>query len=520
MENMLRRRARLLTMVSGSLIVSVWTLFRHITNGVNFDIVGQIGLADQWVQGLHAGVQLGTTNYLLKIPLYLVVNTLDFLSPMNRLLLLALAFNIATFLLLFILFEKILKLYGVKDKNWLYLAMLWLATICGSVFWVDYANSRNLETVGGILFIYLVLKLLSKPRGSTAALIVLAGSVTFFADSLQLYVCGVGACAFVCGRWLWRRTGKHALDAARVVGLTALGYIGALLLGFVARHALNVSFLTAPHNTTSFEPQTLQGILRSTLDIFGANFIKAPYGLNTIRELLSFCLLLTGVLIITRVITKNRSGTVVWFGLATIGVNYLVYIASGQVLVWATARYLIMVPLLLALLLAVTGERFAFSHQKKLQIGWLAVVSLSVLMLVGALAVKWPERHSKDQHIYATVAFLEASHTQYALSSREVGITTTFFAQGETTVLPMLCTSERRLTPTHLFYDRTPFRKAADFNGSISIILPLGGIVSGEFVCSEQDIEAQFGVPADTSEIPGTGRALVYPAGIIRPDVL
>ncbi|MBC7581911.1 hypothetical protein H7097_03535 [Aeromicrobium sp.] len=519
----LRHRSRVLAYLFGSFVVSLWTVLRHISNGVNFDVVGQIGLAQQWANGFHSGAQLGATNYVLKIPLYMLVNDFGFISPMHRLLLLALLCNIATFALLFLVFEKIAKLYEIRNTLWLYLAMIWLATIAGNVFWTDYANSRNLETVGGILFLYLVLKFIRSQSVGTASLAVLAGSIAFFADSLQLYICGGGACLFVVARWLIRRQCQAAVVAAKIIGIILLSYGGARLIRIIVEHTLHVSFLLAPRVEIKLDAatvsQTLRTVCSSTLDIFGANVFKRPYDLNSVREALSLVVLVVVIALLIRAAATIRSRSAMGLGLSAIFVSYVIYVASGQVLVPVTYRYLIMVPLLLILLISNAGDAIGGRRTvavARLQFVWLAVSLVSSVMLAGAVATHWPTRHANDAHIYATSSFLTSNNLQYSLSSREAGITTTYFAGGRETVLPLLCTADNRLVLTDLFYDKAAFESFQNYQGNTAIIVPGTGIVSGSDVCDTTAITAQFGPPDSQGPVPGVGTALVYTPAELR----
>jgi hypothetical protein len=510
----LESRLRLASLLGSCVVVYLWTLFRHITNGVNFDVVGQIGLAQQWSQGLHSGAQLGTTNYVLKMPLYWLFNSFDFLSPMHRLLILALICNLATFILLFLLFEKFLGLFAVRDKKWLYLGMFWLACIAGNVFWTDYANSRNLETVGGVLFVYLILKFLQLPRVQTAILAIITGSVVFFADSLQLYVCGVGVCAYAIIRWIVLRQKTRAVQALHVIGITLASFIGAKLLFLGIGHWLRISFFTAPRQTVDYSLSGLfditKGIVESTLDAFGANIFKQPFGANTVRELIGFIILMGIVFAIVRYRSTVRTRGLFAAGLLIIAVNYLIYLASGQVNVWATSRYLIMVPLFTILLLATIQPAKREAVPRKLWYGWLCLALISVVLLIGALVIKWPDRHAKDAHIFSTVKFLDGQ--PYALSSREFGVTTTYFSHGKTQVLPLLCTTDHRLVPTDLFYDKAGFEKFRNSTALTPVIVPAGGIVSDKSICSQQDVQAQFGPAITGFDVPDIGTVLVFPA--------
>lgn len=518
--NVLRRQARWLAVIGGSLVVTLWTVIRHITNGVNFDVVGQIGLVQQWSQGLHSGAQLGATNYVLKFPLYYAANHLSWLSPMNRLLLLALVCNLVTYWLLFLIFEKFLKLYDVRNRSWLYLAMVWLATIAGNVFWVDYANSRNLETVGGLAIVYLIARYLQRPKLEWLLAISLLGSIVFFADPLQGFICLAGLTIFGSVRLLFRRS-QHCLLQTGGLLLASVGGFGlAKLLGLGVRRWLHVSFLTAPTSPLQLTKATglasLHGLVTNSLRIFDADFLKRPYSVNSVREIMNALVLAVIVLFIVSLIARRQIKHFGFLVLSLITANYMLYVASGQVLQWQTSRYLVMVPLLTTGLVAVYGERVATSRKQFWQAGWLGVILISSLLLLGALAVSWPSRHNKDASIYATVAFMQQNGFTYGLGSREVGVTTTYFSGGQQTVLPMNCDSGHNLVPTNLFYDDAAFVGLYKYHGLVPIFFENGVIPAGKISCSQADVMDQFGQPNSQETVPGVGTVLVYQASRLQ----
>lgn len=519
MHDWLARNARVLSLIGGTVAVSLWTVIRHITNGVNFDVVGQVGLAQQWANGQISGVQLGATNYLLKIPIYFIANQVQVLSPMQRLLVLALLFNIVTFLLLFILFEKFCILYNTKQRGWLYLALGWLAVIAGNVFWIDYANSRNLEVVGGVLFVYLVSKFIHQRHLLLLPVIAITGSLVFFADTLQLYVCGVGVCAYVVGRFGLQRTRSAAVTALSVLLVTAVSYAGSRELFSLATRYLHVSFYAPPTTKPALSNvlDLLQGVGSSTLKIFGANFIKTPFTLSSVREVLNAVMLLLAAWLVVQAFLKARLRVAAGLMVLLMTLNYLVYVASGQVMSWETSRYLIMAPVFMVLAVSVLGGTEQNTRrQRRLRYSWLALLLVSGSMLCGALAVSWPSRHQKDAHIYTQVSYLQSHQYRYAIGSREFGVTTSYFAGDSAVALPFGCESNHMISPTNLFYDNAVFKGLYDYTGEVPVVLQQSGITFGPNTCSKQDIVRQLGVPKREEPVPGVGMALVYDAASLH----
>ena len=512
-ERWLASHARNLTLVGGSVVVATWTVLRHITNGVNFDVVGQVGLAEQWATRHAAGSQLGATNYLLKIPLYMFINQFRHISPSNRLLLLALIFNVATFILLFVLYEKIMDLYNVKRRSWLYLAMAWYATIFGGLYWADYANSRNLETVGGVLLTYLALKYLKTWRRATLALVGLFSCLVFFADPLQFYVVGVGLCVFLAYRWYRYRT--STVTGLPLVVVTLLAYLVSRLLLLIAKRMLSINVLATPAGRQSLSIANLwaglQGLITSTLKLFDADVFRHTYDLGSIRSVLNLVVLCVLFSLLIRSWRKLKPRVVLGLVVIIIAINYVLYIASGQVLEWETSRYLIMVPLFVLLLVAASGDALdAGVYRLRLQRGWLSIIVIVAVMLVGGVVHNWPTRNDKDQHVQNLISFMQTNHFHYALASREAGITTSYFSDDSVHVLPMGCTANHQLAPTDLFYDDAAFKGLYGYFTAVPVIVPADGIQFGQNVCTRQNIVAQFGVPEQAIPIAGIGTALVY----------
>ena len=507
------KRARLLSLFAGCIVVVIWTIYRHISNGINFDVVGQIGLAQQWANGMISGSQIGLTNYVLKMPVYFVANGFEVLSPMGRLLLLALLFNVATFIFIFVIIEKILKLEKIKNLNWFYVAFLWLAVIAGDVFWVDYANSRNLEIVGGLLILYLWLKFINRPKWYLLPSILLVASITFFADSLMFYLFGLGIVTYCWLRLLGKLSKTNLLIAISASAITGLGYVISKQIFRLISHFYNVTFYSAPYSrpelSLGYAWQSIKSLITNTLDIFGANFWHFPLNLNSFRQIINALILVFVITllikfrnIITKKIVAQISITVIIF-------NYLIYLASGQVSQWATSRYLVIVPILTVLLVGLIGGSLNKKKATKLQTMWLGILVISSLLIIGALVMQWPTKHEKDKHIYTVINFMQSQHYNYALSDRSHAINATYLSSGKQIVLPFGC-NNKKLTPTNLFYDNSMFIELKKYVGEVPIILSNDEIVFGEQRCSKKDIIKQFGEPLRQQSIAGVGTALIY----------
>ncbi len=505
--------ARLISFFASLFIVTGWTVFRHITNGINFDVVGQIGLAQQWSEGMVAGSQLGVTNYVLKMPIYFLVNGAGLLSPMGRLMVLALLFNILTFSFLFIIYEKILKLYNIRRRSWFYLSFAWLATIAGDVFWVDYANSRNLEVVGGLLLFFFWLKYIKKQSLQLLVLLLLTSSVVFFADNLMFYVCGLGVCIYATTNFLFQRN-KHNLNILlSSTAVTLLGYTLSKVISKIVSGLFSITFYSAPHNAPDWSIAYLVNNVRqlasNTLDIFGANFLHQPIGPNNFRQTLNAFVLGAIIMFAAKLIKGIKNRAAIKLAITIIAVNFLVYLASGQVNQWATSRYLIMVPLMMVVIVGLGGNNIKKKLSKRLMTAWFIVIAINAVFVIGALVTNLPSRYQKDTGLYSLVSFMESQHYKFAISSRQNGVVATYLSDQKIKVLPFGCT-DGKLLPTNLFYDNAVFGQLINYSGEVPIVLPAGEIKFGDYTCQRNDIVAQFGEPIREQNIEGVGRILIY----------
>ncbi len=520
-KQLVRQHVRLLAYVVGSSLISLWTVLRHITNGVNFDVVGQVGLSQQWSHCIHSGSVLGSTNYLLKMPVYALTNQLHFLSPMNRLLLLALVFNLLTFTGLFLVVEKLLDLEKIHDRSWFYLSVIWLATISGSVFWLDYANSRNIETVGGIFLIYLAIKFIKTKDRRDAVLLASIGSIVFFADPLQLYIVGFGTSVFCAYRWITSRAPADQNSVLVVLGALLAGLVGSKVLLYFTKLFMPVSYLAVPgqHFALTFNNllQALKASSLSLIKIFDADFAKRPYSPNAIREFLNFVVLgFMTVLIIKLLASKNQRLKFLALLPILLLANLLIYIASGQALEANTVRYFIMIPLVTILFFSIYVPVLPLKNKQGFQRAWLVIIIISSGLLVGALIKSWPDRHSKDQHIYQQLSYLRQNDFQVALGSLDEGVTVTYFSQGQETVLPIDCRADGIVRKISLFYDVGAFKSLKDYKKDIPVMLPASDKSLASNMCGRNFIIAAYGAPKKEQAIPGVGVVLLYAADKIK----
>ena len=495
------------------ILVFFWTTFRFISNGVTFDVVGQIGVAEQWSHGLHEGALLGPTNYVLKMPIYSVSQAIPHLSPHARLYILALACNILTFWVLFWVGQKILNLSRVKNRAFLYLGILWLALIAGRVFWMDHANSRNLELAGGVVLLWLALSILEHSTWRKIWVFIALASCVFFADPLQLYTSGVGLGLFLFTsivHALYRKgsTQKYIPLIAALVLSVAVSKV----LFWLSTVLLPISYLQAPTNKLEVDaPALLSGFMHSLLRIFDLDVLVKPLGIVSLRHAVGIVLFAIVVGLLLRYVRALRSSAAYLFSLVAAS-TLVVYLVSGHASEVGTERYISMVAICLVFLFGHLGDVIPPRIRSVVVPIWMVCVGTGAVLLLGATVQGWPTRFSKDAPLQALTQYTAAHANDTIIASRSYANPTNYLVGYSYRVLPVLCTAEKKIVADTLFYDKAAWRRIALTQGTIHIVAPEEGIRTEQAVCSSTDLEKQFGTPSRTEVVPGLGTAYIYSA--------
>lgn len=508
------RHQTILTVSVGSGIVAIWTVLRHITNGINFDVVGQVGVAAQWAHGLHGGAVFGATNYLLKMPLYALINATPGIPPVVRLLILALICSVGAYLLIYCVARKVARLYGVKNLVLLNLGVLWLAIIAGRVFWVDYANSRNLEVAGGLAVLYLVLRTWEKGADWRRALAIIGlAALVFFADPLQLYIIG-GGLGMAAAALVLKSKGEQRRRGLIGGGVLVASAILSRIFAWVSTVVLPVSYLDPPRSVPALGVDSLttlaQNTVASTLRIFDVNVFSKAFGVNSLRQLGGMLLLGLTIYILIRyrkAAAKRPLRVLCWLVMW----SYLVYFASGNALTAMTERYLIMVPVLVVVLLGLYGDLLRPVQYRRLVPLWLITVAASGVLLAGATILQWPSRYHLDKPMFATADFVSAHRYDFVVTSRGLAIPGNYYAGYEKTVVPTMCVDNTHIVATNLFYDQAGYSgRLGRTNGTVAVVLPGEGVISDPFSCSTAAILDQLGSPQRVFDLPNVGTVYEY----------
>lgn len=505
-EQWARKRARLLAYTGSITFMTIWTVLRFFTQRTIFDLVGQQVLAQQLLHGGIAGAGIGITNYLPKllflyVPLHLLPG-----SPRIKLLLLTVIVNAATVLLLGLVLEKLLQKFSIKAGAFLWIGLVWLGAIAGSVFWVQFTNSRNLEVAGGVFLLYLGVCYLEHPSWRRLTAIGLFGAALFFADTLQLYMTAMPLILY--GITLGVRSRTYRNISFLSAGLVA-AYAGSKLLFSICVWLFSIHFV---QNGTGASTPSVHSL------IYGAaNSLKALVHLYSgaadarkLRELCNLAFLATIVLAcaynIRYKLLPRRLLLLIGY---VVVVNELLYVVSGQAQAAGTERYLIMTAPALVLLLG--GMQASWKSLRKWGLATLGiVVAINGIFLTKALVSSSGHRYSQDSHLVSVAQYTANNPKALAYGSMDSAIPVSYLYGSGAAPLPLSC-SGSHLAKNDTFYSRTAYkRRERSTHTAVAIILDGSTITNTPSVCDQAAIISQLGKPARVATTNDGSVVLLY----------
>ena len=487
------QQPRIFAYILGVCVVSVWTLLRFFTKRTIFDLVSQQVIVQQWLHGYVSTAHMGQTAYLPKmLLLYVPLEALPG-SPRLKLILLTLAINATTFILLGIIIERMLREYHVRVGWAFYAALVWLSVIAGSVFWIEFADSRNLEVAGGILLLYIGLHYLKRPSKRTAILLAGFASLLFFSDPLQVYMTALALVVYAGVLALAKR--EKVRDVATLTGLLIVGYVVSKLLFAVTGHWLQMNFnatgnTTVPHLSALWLRQSLVGTIKATIGQFaGAD------DAGRLREVANIALLLLGgAAVVYGAIRKYIPYRLLLLA-GCIGITDIaVYIASGQAVQGAaTSRYLIMLaPALILTFASIRLPRIGYKPAAAI-VG--VVLCVNMLALTSALATHWNTSFPQDAHLASTYRYIQKNPGLHMYASIDTALPVLYlYSLPGNTILPLGC-SNGQLVRTYYSMDQAFAANAASPNAAAVIVLDNNAITNTPNVCTVASITRQFGLP-------------------------
>jgi len=505
----------------GSLIVSAWTMLVFFVKPSTFDLVGQQVLSRQWMSGFHSSAVVGPTNYILKIILlYIPLNHLPG-SARLKLVLITLLLNIVTYILLVFIIKRIYKLFFNNLSNKFYLVSLWLATIAGSMYWINYSNSRNIEIVGGLFIVYLGLKLNEKTKLLRYFLIAGLSGIVFFADPLQLYMSAIPLIVYLGFKFLfYNRSKSEFITVTKLVVSIFIGYFVSQVLNYLAKRIFGVKFIGLTTHAQGYS--RVQTLLHGTIPSFKhlAQLYTAGYQLGRVVEAINIgftvIIVLIGIYyVFKKLIPRKFSWFVAIFWIS----NLFFYVLSGQSLQTGTERYLIMtVPIMVLVFVSVIQTK----HKLRQAILYLTslVVALNFVVLISNLGIDLNPSFSKDNHIYSVINFMEANHYSYSYSGMYTGLPSDYFSNGSVNLLPLSCNPRGNLTASYLFFDASYYKYVTLKDQKyVPLILDGNQINNLPNICTEQNIVSEFGSYTSSTKLSDGSTVLIYQSNKLQSSL-
>jgi hypothetical protein len=509
----LRAQRRGLAYGVGSGFVAVWTLLRFFTQRSVFDLVSQQVIVRQWLRGAISPAHMGQTAYLPKMALYALIDPLPG-APRLKLILITLAINLATFILLGLVLEKLLHLFRVRVSGAFYGALVLLSMIAGSVFWISFANSRNLEVVGGVFWLYLGLRFLQMPTWRRGLGMAAFGSLLFFDDPLQLYMSALPLLAYVGILVVAQR--ERVVNAVKLLAVSGLAWGGAQVLFTVCTHWLQVSFhdtgrVGAPTISPHWLLQSATGTIHALVGL-----LAGASDAGRVREAINLVLILAGFAAFCyaalRWLVPRR--LVILLG-CIFAVDLLVYIASGQGAQGAaTARYLVMLAPLVVVALAATDRP---GRLRPWAIGLLVLgVGINAGTLGDTLLRHWNGTFPADQHVASVQRYIREHPNTHAYASIDTAMPLLYFyAAPAESSLPVGCLAGK-LVRTHFSMDTAFAHSAERPEATAAVILDRNTIANYPNVCTQDDIIGQLGQPLAVQHTDDGSSVLLYQQADIR----
>lgn len=496
-------------------IVSIWTIFRFLSQPINFDLIGQQLLARHWLSGYTEGVLTAPTNYIFKIFVFYMPAEIFNLDPTLFLILSTLLINILTIIGIYYILYRILKKFSIDPGMYFNMMFLWISTIAGSVFWIQFSNSRNLEIVAGLGIIYLGIRCYEGKSLVSLIPFVIYLALVFFSDPMQIYVSGTILAAYIIldSLFLDRRNKKSAIKVLIVI---LIAFLLSLAIQLFARKFFGIVFFKVGSLNQSLDvlnnlSPAIKQTIRNILDIFSGTEEMGRWRrrLNNVFTLYLFAM--TVWLYMKYKLYNHNRKLMVLIVLALV-FPVAIYFASGQPLLPGTSRYLIMLFPGLIMLIA-TLE--AVPKQSLIAI-FTVVILVNSYGLIRSLAGVSNNRLEGIDVLERRYDYIVGSDFSYGYADMSTAIPAEYFfgRDSDKVIFPLDC-RDNKLYKVNLFFDKGVFDKIEDRDKKTSIIVGKELIRGPLSDCGVEDIKNQLGEWSDIEELGDGDLALIYPSQVM-----
>lgn len=508
----LDKRYLLCVGIVGSILIGLWTLARFFTQPSIYDLIYQQVIARIAVEGGGLNATVGATHYILKIFLVYIPFEWLHLDPRFSLILMTLLINVVSFILIALAVRSILQQLGVFNARGFVVAMLWFAAMAGSIFWIEFANSRNLEVAAGLWLIAIGLRFVYQPKWNSAIILFLISTLAFFMDPMQLYMTAVPFVLYVLLVSFYRKEVRYAYKRALLlVAVLMGGYILSLLVLGLIQVCTGLAVLDSQSPAAGVMGvfgqlhAALTGLQQSNVRLIGGYVedggrVKQLYMLGLIG--------VTGILWLYSALRKRLKAEVVIYSIVFVLCIEGIYFLSGQSLNGDTSRYLIMLAPVIALVIATLPA----GRTKLLLYGGFMVGVVWSMVWVCVSLVR-AEPFTQDVQLAVASQYVESVHAKHGpvrfYGSMDMALTTTYYYRG-TPIIPLAC-DNRVLTKVKLSYGKNSMNTRAAGGERAAIILDNNGTVTNyPQTCTEADIIRQLGSVKSTSQLEDGRRVLFF----------
>ncbi len=479
-----------------------------------FDLVGQQVLAQSFLRDGFLDASVGATHYLVKLFLVYIPFGISSLDPRWSLIIMTLLINIAAYIAIFFAIKSILRTFDLLRPKIFYVAMVWLAASAGSIFWIEFANSRNLEVAVGLWTIVLGLNFIKNPNVRRGVMWLSIATLAFFMDPLQIYMTGLPLAIYlIVVELLPRLANSWKKHVGSVIAILGGAYVCSkvILAIVVATTGTVVISDSSSALGTSNIIMHLSGAIKG-LVIADVRLVAGVVGDGgRLRQGLALLAVLFALFVwVAYAVRKKVSRKLVAFVLIFSCVIQGIYFLSGQSLNGDTSRYLIMfAPILVLVISSLPMTRLSRAALLMIAI----FVTVTGLFLSLSLLRAWPERFTKDRPLATVAEFIQGESQTRFYASMDTALPVTYYYPS-TTILPLRC-SPSGLERSATFYPKGSFDTyQSKSRAQVGIIFDAeGNITNHPNVCNKDDVIKRFGQPQQIQMIAGGQLILFYDAG-------
>ncbi|MFZ1301161.1 MAG: hypothetical protein WAQ27_01100 [Candidatus Microsaccharimonas sp.] len=515
-KGFLKNHYLIVTLFFGSTIVVLWTLFRFWTERSIFDLVGQQVVAREFLENGFMDATLGATHYIAKIFFVYVPYELLHIEPRLGLIVMTLFLNIAAFIAIVLAVRSIARSLGVFNKGTFVLAALWLASIAGSVFWIQFANSRNIEVAAGMWVLAIGLRFIGKPTLKLGVVWFLLIALAFLMDPLQVYMTGLPFLLYILALKINDYRVKVSSVSLRtllwVLGIFIGGYVVSTLSIVIIESVSGVRIIDSHSSLAGMGALASQimdatkGLILANVRMFGG-YVEDGGRLRQAIALLGL-LFLVGCLGWFALKGKIRSKIVVFLLIFTFIIQG-VYFASGQTLKGDTSRYLIMMAPIIMIALSVLPKS---KLTKVLILVISVVVVVNIVSLVSLATSSYQDRFSSDERLSQVAEYINNNQDVLFYGSMDTALPASFY-NPQIKILPLSCSADG-LKRADTFFPESSFSKYETREVKTkALIFDIGGVITNHPVaCSIDSATVKLGNPISREKLGNGMEILYYPA--------